>query len=98
MLRGNGGQAIFFGDEDRYHQYLLLQEGVERFGHRIHGLCAMTNHLHVAVPVAEVSPSKIMQNVALRYARWINRRVIRMQEMDCRVIAASRSSAPHRRH
>ena len=39
ILRGNGGQDIFFGDEDRYRLYLLLQEGVERFGHRIHGFC-----------------------------------------------------------
>jgi hypothetical protein len=37
LLRGNGWQAIFFGDEDRYRPYLLLQEGVERFAHRIHG-------------------------------------------------------------
>jgi hypothetical protein len=29
MLRGNGGEAIFFSDDDRYHLYLLLQEGVE---------------------------------------------------------------------
>ncbi len=32
MLRGNGGGDIFFSDEDRYHLYLLIQEGVERFG------------------------------------------------------------------
>lgn len=74
MLRGNGGQAIFFDEGDRYHLYLLLQEGVERFGHRIHGFCAMTNHLHLAVQVAEVPLSKIMQNVSFRYTRWINRR------------------------
>jgi len=33
MLRGNGGQDIFFGHEDRYHLYLLIQHGVERYGH-----------------------------------------------------------------
>jgi hypothetical protein len=27
MLRGNGGQDIFFDDEDRYHLYLLIQQG-----------------------------------------------------------------------
>ena len=43
MLRGNGGQAIFFSDANRYHLYLYLslQEGVERLGHRIHAFCAM---------------------------------------------------------
>ena len=74
MLRGNGGQAIFFSDADRYHLYLLLQEGVERFGHRIHGFCAMTNHLHLAVQVAKAPLSKIMQNLSFRYTRWINQR------------------------
>jgi hypothetical protein len=34
MLFGNGGQRIFFSAYDRYHLYLLLQEGVARFGHR----------------------------------------------------------------
>jgi hypothetical protein len=27
MLRGNGGQDIFSDDEDRYRQYLLIQQG-----------------------------------------------------------------------
>jgi len=74
MLRGNGGQEIFPQDEDRYHLYLLLQEGVERFGHRVHAFCLMTNHLHLAVQVADVPLSKIMQNVSFRYTRWVNRR------------------------
>ena len=29
--RGNGGQDIFFSDDDRDPLYLLIQEGVERF-------------------------------------------------------------------
>ncbi len=37
MLRGNGGQDIFFGPEDRYRLYLLLQEGTERLDYRVHG-------------------------------------------------------------
>jgi putative transposase len=45
ILRGNSGQTIFFNDKDRTRFYLLLQEGVERFGHRIHAFCLMTNHL-----------------------------------------------------
>jgi putative transposase len=74
MLRGNGGQEIFFSDDDRYHLYLLIQEGVERFGHRIHGFCLMRNHLHLAVQVAEVALSKIVQNLAFRYTGWVNKR------------------------
>jgi len=36
MVRGNGGQDIFADDEDRYRFYLFLQEGVEKYRHRIH--------------------------------------------------------------
>lgn len=72
ILRGNARDDIFFEDEDRYRFYLLLQEGVERFGHRIHAFCLMTNHVHLAVQVGEVPLSKIIQNVSFRYTRWVN--------------------------
>lgn len=77
MLRGNGGQDIFFDDEDRYHFYVLLQEGIARYHHRIHGFCLMTNHIHLAVQVGEEPLSKIVQNLSFRYTRWINRRLKR---------------------
>ena len=64
MLRGNGGQGIFFLDEDRYRWYLLMEEGVERYGHRIHGFCLMTNHVHLAVQVGAIPLSKIIQNLS----------------------------------
>ena len=51
ILRGNGGQEIFFNQEDRFRFYLLLQEGIERYGHRIHAFCLMTNHIHLAIQV-----------------------------------------------
>ena len=73
MLRGNGGQAIFFGDQDRSHLYELLQEGVARFGHRVHAFCCMTNHLHLAIQVADIPLSTVIQNLAFRYTLWINR-------------------------
>ncbi|MCF8056374.1 MAG: hypothetical protein K9K37_07025 [Desulfocapsa sp.] len=31
MMRGNGGQGIFYSEQDRYRIYLLLQEGISRF-------------------------------------------------------------------
>jgi REP element-mobilizing transposase RayT len=73
MLRGNGGQSIFFCDDDRYHLYILLQEGVARFGYRVHGFCCMTNHFHLAIQAGELPLSKGMQNLAFRYTRWVNR-------------------------
>jgi REP element-mobilizing transposase RayT len=72
MLRGNGGQNIFFDNEDRNHFYLLIQQGVERYGHRIHGFCCMTNHVHLAIQIAEDPLSRIVQNFSFRYTRWIN--------------------------
>jgi len=74
ILRGNGGQDIFLTDEDRYHLYLLLQEGTERFEYRVHGFCLMSNHLHLAAQVADVPLARGMQNLAFRYTRWVNRR------------------------
>ena len=35
ILRGNDGQDIFYTKTDRSRFYQLLQEGVERYGHRI---------------------------------------------------------------
>lgn len=72
IMRGNARQDIFFDDADRYRFYLLLQEGIERYGHRIHAFCLMTNHIHLAIQVGEVSLSRIMQNLTFRYTRWIN--------------------------
>jgi REP element-mobilizing transposase RayT len=72
ILRGNARQDIFFDDADRYRFYLLLQEGTERFGHRIHAFCLMTNHVHLVIQVADKPLSKIMQNLSFRYTRWVN--------------------------
>lgn len=74
MLRGNGGQNIFFDGDDHYHFYLLLQQGIARYGHRIHGFCLMSNHVHLAIQVGEEPLAKIMQNLSFRYTRWVNRK------------------------
>ncbi len=74
MLRGNDGQNIFFSDSDRCVMCLLLQEGKERYGHWIHAFCFMRNHIHLLIQVGEIPLSKIMQNVAFRYAQRINRK------------------------
>ena len=72
ILRGNARQDIFFDDEDRYRFYLLIQEGMERFGHRVHAFCLMTNHIHLALQIGSVPLSRIMQNLSFRYTRWVN--------------------------
>ncbi|MEI6206590.1 MAG: transposase [Desulfuromonadales bacterium] len=72
IMRGNARQDIFFDDADRFRFYLLMQEGLERYGHRIHAFCLMANHIHLAIQVGEVPLSRIMQNLTFRYTRWIN--------------------------
>jgi REP element-mobilizing transposase RayT len=78
MLRGNDGQPIFFSEEDKARLCLLMQQGVERFGHSIEAFCFMSNHIHLAVRVADISLSRIMQHLAFRYARYINRKYNRI--------------------
>ncbi len=74
MLRGNAGALIFFTDADRRHFLGLIEQGVARFGHRIHAFCLMGNHVHLALQVGEVALSKVAQNLAFRHTRWVNKR------------------------
>lgn len=74
MLRGNHGQDIFFSDRDRFNMCFLLQQGVERYSHRIHAYCFMRNHIHILIQVGSVPLSKIIQNLAFRYTQKINRK------------------------
>jgi REP element-mobilizing transposase RayT len=72
ILRGNARQDIFFDAEDRRRFLAILQNGIERYGFRLHGYCLMTNHLHLVIQVGEIPLSRIMQNLSLRYTKWIN--------------------------
>lgn len=74
MLRGNNGHDIFFSDADRSSMCLFLQQGVEKYGHRIHAFCFMKNHIHLLVQAGEVPLSKIVHNLAFRYSQRINRK------------------------
>lgn len=78
MLRGNDGREIFFDNMDRCHMCLLIQHGVERYGHRIHAYCFMNNHVHFAIQVSHTCLSVIMQNVAFRYTQYINKKYNRV--------------------
>ncbi len=75
ILRGNGGQTIFSDNKDRYHFYSLVGDGIERFGHRVHAFCLMNNHVHLAIQMADVPLSRIIQNLSFRYTRWVNWRL-----------------------
>ena len=77
IFRGNGGQPVFLGEDDRSRFYLLLQEGTIRFGYRVHAFCLMTNHIHLALQCGDLPLQQGMQNLSFRYTRWINRRTKR---------------------
>ena len=78
MLRGNAGENIFFTDSDRRYFYYLLNDGINRFGYRVHAFCLMSNHIHLAIQVGDIPLSKIMQNISFRYTRLINARLKRV--------------------
>jgi len=61
MLRGNGGNDIFFSDADRSRFVLLVQEGIARYEHRVHAFCLMDNHVHLLIQVGSIPLSNIMQ-------------------------------------
>jgi len=56
MLRGNAGHDIFFADEDYKYFYKLVEEGVERYGHRVHARAVLQKNIlsdfihHIVVP------------------------------------------------
>jgi putative transposase len=72
MLRGNNGQDIFYSHQDRCKLCYLLQEISERFNVRVHAFCLMDNHIHLVLQTSENHISKLIQNIAFRYARYIN--------------------------
>ena len=74
ILRGNGGENIFYAKGDRTKFLLLLQEATERFSCRLHAFCLMSNHLHLIIQVSDTPLSKILQNISFRYTRYINKR------------------------
>jgi REP element-mobilizing transposase RayT len=78
ILRGNARQDIFFSPQDRRFFYELLQDGVSRFGYRIHAFCLMTNHVHLALQTGDQILSAGMQNLSFRYTRYANSRLQRV--------------------
>jgi len=72
MMRGNVGSDLFFSEADYSRFLLLLQEGIDRYGHRAHAFCLMTNHVHLLIQVGDIPLSRIIQNLGFRYTRYIN--------------------------
>jgi len=72
VLRGNSRQDIFFTNYDRQLWESLISKGVDRYEHRIHAYCWMTNHIHIAIQAAAEPLANFISFVASNYARKIN--------------------------
>jgi len=73
-LRANGAQQIFTDAADYTRLLLLLQEGVEKFGHQIHAYVLLPREIRLVIAVDEVPLARIMQQLGFRYTRWFNDR------------------------
>jgi len=71
-LHGNGIQQVFLDDTDRTRFLLLVQEGIEKFGHKVYAYCLHPTYLQLVIEVDEVPLSRIMQQLGFRYTRWFN--------------------------
>ena len=74
MSRGNRRMVLYKDNDD----YLSFLEGVQRakelYRFRIHALCLMTNHFHMAIETADQELWKIMQRMLHPYAMDFNRK------------------------
>lgn len=71
-LHGNGNQSVFLDDIDRTRFLLLMQEGIEKFGHKVYAYCLHATYLQLVIEVDELPLSRIMQQLGFRYTRWFN--------------------------
>jgi REP element-mobilizing transposase RayT len=72
ILRGNNRQNIFLSDNDRLFWESLIAKGVEKYDHRIHAYCWMTNHVHLAVQAGSRPLGNFVSFFASNYARRFN--------------------------
>lgn len=71
-LHGNGDRRTFLDATDRTRFLLLVQEGIEKFGHKVHAYALLPRSLQLVIEVADVPLAKIMQQLGFRYTRWFN--------------------------
>ena len=72
MSRGNRRTAIFKENGDYLDFFEYLGNVKELYGFKIHALCLMTNHFHMAVETKDKELWKIMHRLLLTYAANYN--------------------------
>ena len=75
VLRGNHRQAIFDGSDDYLCFEDIVARALERYGASLFAYCWMTNHVHLAIRIADAPLGSVMGIVASRYARAKQRAV-----------------------
>jgi len=75
ILRGNHREPIFSVPADRDMLDALVAETLGRYGARAHAYCWMSNHLHLALQVADAPLGPIVRRIAGVYARRIQQRL-----------------------
>ncbi|MEO6054766.1 MAG: transposase [Chthoniobacterales bacterium] len=74
IARGNRGEAIFFGDEDRKLWVETLGEASERTGWEVHAWVLMNNHYHLVLQTPEANLVAGMQWLQTTFALRMNAR------------------------
>lgn len=78
MLRGNAKQVIFHEKREIKRFEEILSQGLEECSMRLYAYCWMKNHVHMALQVADIRLSKMMQSLSQRYTGWFNYRYDRV--------------------
>jgi len=74
-LRGNHRNDIFFRPANRRQLDGIMVDALERTKARLHAYCWMSNHIHLLVQVADQPLAALMQRVATRFARLMQKSV-----------------------
>ena len=72
--RGDGREAIFLDDEDRYLFLGVFSEIIQDFNWAVHAYCLMDNHYHLIIETPDGNLSKGMRQLNGVYTQRFNRR------------------------
>jgi putative transposase len=75
ILRGNHREPLFGSTADRDRLAALVAEALLAHNARVHAFCWMTNHLHVLMQISDRPLGKLVQRIAVRYAKHRHRQM-----------------------
>jgi REP element-mobilizing transposase RayT len=72
--RGNDRKRIFFSKSDYSKFKSYLEDGMKKYGYRIHSYVLMANHYHLLIETPKANLSKLMHYINGSYTTYINRK------------------------